>query len=104
MDVQPNGRKSVTCPACGKPLVERLGRRGKFLGCSGYPECKKAFEMDAHGDPIVPVATGIVCEKCGLTDGGQEKFSGAVPGLHWLSEVQEREITAARFRIVNRSD
>lgn len=27
------------CPKCGKPLQSRLGRFGKFIGCSGYPEC-----------------------------------------------------------------
>src|SRR6059058_2547601 len=28
------------CPECGEPLLERWGRMGKFLGCSGYPECR----------------------------------------------------------------
>ncbi len=28
------------CPECGKQLVVRIGRFGKFLACSGYPECK----------------------------------------------------------------
>ena len=39
-------RKDVTqeeldekCPKCGKPLATRLGSRGKFIGCTGYPEC-----------------------------------------------------------------
>ncbi len=27
------------CPKCGKPLSKRLGRRGNFIGCTGYPEC-----------------------------------------------------------------
>lgn len=27
------------CPDCSKPLVLRTGRRGHFVGCSGYPEC-----------------------------------------------------------------
>lgn len=29
-----------TCPNCGKPLVEKFGRFGKFIACSAYPECK----------------------------------------------------------------
>ncbi len=29
-----------TCEKCGKPLVYKMGRFGKFLACSGYPECK----------------------------------------------------------------
>ena len=39
-------RKEVTqelldesCPKCGKPLCMRLGKRGRFVGCSGFPEC-----------------------------------------------------------------
>ncbi|HEY6538675.1 MAG TPA: type I DNA topoisomerase [Candidatus Dormibacteraeota bacterium] len=34
---QPTGEP---CPACGKPLVERQGRFGPFVSCSGYPGCK----------------------------------------------------------------
>src|SRR3546814_17783899 len=26
------------CPKCGKPLSKRLGKRGSFIGCTGYPE------------------------------------------------------------------
>ena len=29
-----------TCPDCGKPLVVKNGKFGKFLACTGYPECK----------------------------------------------------------------
>ena len=29
-----------TCPICGKKLVERNGKNGAFMGCSGYPRCK----------------------------------------------------------------
>lgn len=29
-----------TCPECGKELRIRIGRRGKFMGCSGYPKCR----------------------------------------------------------------
>ncbi len=31
-----------TCDTCGKPLLEKWGRFGKFLACSGFPECKFA--------------------------------------------------------------
>lgn len=30
---------SKTCPQCGSTLVERNGKRGKFIGCSSYPKC-----------------------------------------------------------------
>ncbi|MBM3500211.1 MAG: type I DNA topoisomerase [Armatimonadetes bacterium] len=35
-----------SCPDCGKPLMIRAGRRGKFVGCSGYPKCR--FTRDYH--------------------------------------------------------
>ncbi|MBN2357737.1 topoisomerase DNA-binding C4 zinc finger domain-containing protein [candidate division KSB1 bacterium] len=35
----------MTCPLCGKRLVERQGRYGRFLACSGYPACR-------HTQPI----------------------------------------------------
>jgi hypothetical protein len=28
------------CPRCGKPLAVRNGKRGKFIGCTGYPDCR----------------------------------------------------------------
>ncbi len=30
----------ITCPQCGKPMREMSGRFGKFIACSGFPECK----------------------------------------------------------------
>jgi len=46
-----------TCPECGKPIVIKTGRYGKFLACSGYPECKytKSFQ----------IKTGVSCPECG---------------------------------------
>jgi DNA topoisomerase-1 len=37
----------IDCDECGKPMVIREGRRGKFLGCSGYPKCKNTAEVPA---------------------------------------------------------
>ena len=36
------------CEKCGKPMVIKLGRFGKFLACSGFPECKntKSLKME----------------------------------------------------------
>jgi DNA topoisomerase-1 len=55
------------CEQCGKPMVIRLGRYGKFLACSGYPECKatrplKTEETEAHS---VGALTSEVCDQCG---------------------------------------
>ncbi len=45
------------CPECGRPMVIKTGRFGKFLACSGYPDCKKTM-------PFV-VKTGVLCPQCG---------------------------------------
>jgi len=46
------------CDQCGRPMQIRFGRFGKFLGCSGYPECKTVRSL------IRPVPTGIQCPDC----------------------------------------
>ena len=53
------------CEKCGKPMVIREGRRGPFLACTGYPKCKNAKDVDANGNPVKPIDTGLKCEKCG---------------------------------------
>jgi DNA topoisomerase-1 len=37
----------IDCDECGKPMVIRNGRRGYFLGCSGYPKCKNTGDVPA---------------------------------------------------------
>jgi len=46
-----------TCPKCGRPMVIKVGRFGKFLACSGYPDCKTTM-------PYI-VKTGVSCPQCG---------------------------------------
>ena len=66
------------CPECKKPLLERIGRFGKFIACSGYPDCKysrpiedkkmdkKASVVDSSGEVSkLSEAEGAKCEKCG---------------------------------------
>jgi DNA topoisomerase-1 len=35
----------IDCDDCGKPMVVRQGKRGPFLGCSGYPKCRHTEEL-----------------------------------------------------------
>ena len=37
------------CPECGGPMVERNGRRGRFLGCCSYPDCRGTREIVESG-------------------------------------------------------
>jgi DNA topoisomerase-1 len=50
------------CPQCGKPLVVRFSKIGKFLGCSGYPECR--YTKPREGEEA-PVMTEHMCPNCG---------------------------------------
>ncbi|MBU2608012.1 MAG: type I DNA topoisomerase [Chloroflexi bacterium] len=45
------------CPQCGKPMAIKTGRFGKFVACTGYPECKftKSYQ----------IKTGAKCPECG---------------------------------------
>jgi len=58
---EPTGEK---CPKCGKPLVAREGKRGKFVGCTGYPKCRFTQNIEGEGAPQ-PEATDVKCDKCG---------------------------------------
>ncbi|MHB1422396.1 MAG: type I DNA topoisomerase [Gemmataceae bacterium] len=54
------------CPTCGKTMLERMGKTGPFLGCSGYPECKTTMNFGPDGKPVLSaVPTEHTCEKCG---------------------------------------
>ncbi len=39
---------NMKCPVCGKSMIIKLGRSGKFLSCSTYPDCEGALTMDGH--------------------------------------------------------
>jgi DNA topoisomerase-1 len=52
------------CPECGKPLVIKLGRSGKFLACSGFPECRFTESLGPKEEKEV-VYSEEKCEKCG---------------------------------------
>src|SRR5213075_1107647 len=55
----------IDCDECGKPMIIRSGRRGKFLGCSGYPKCKNTAEVPAK-----------LLEEMGLNGNGSENANG----------------------------
>jgi DNA topoisomerase-1 len=48
------------CPTCGKPLLIRYGRYGKFIGCSDFPNCR-------YTAPFL-VKVGVKCPQCGTGD------------------------------------
>ncbi len=48
------------CPDCGKPLIIRFGKFGKFLACSGFPECKHTEGLEVSVDAKCPSCGGDV--------------------------------------------
>src|SRR5580698_10384880 len=51
------------CPNCGKPMVIKTGRFGKFISCSGYPECKTTKPIVKDTGAICPKDGGAVLER-----------------------------------------
>ena len=47
----------VVCDKCGRKMVYKIGKFGKFLACPGYPECKNTMSIRTEA--------GVKCPKCG---------------------------------------
>lgn len=67
------------CPECGKPLVVKLGKFGRFYACSGYPECKYIRSLDKEKkEAEEPVVSEEKCGLCGspmlIRDGRYGKY------------------------------
>lgn len=68
-------RKDVTqelidekCPECGKPLSIRLGKRDRFIGCTGYPDCSYTRTVNGQADEPQQndeLVEGRQCPDCG---------------------------------------
>ncbi len=57
-----------TCPECGKPLAIKLGKRGKFVACTGFKEgCKytRNLENSTAEEAPEPELSDEKCDKCG---------------------------------------
>jgi DNA topoisomerase-1 len=93
------------CPECGNALTVRTGRRGQFVGCSGYPECRYTRPLDAGPDEERPArkpaeATGEKCPKCGaalvIRTGRRGRFVGcsAFPKCRHTAPLEGEEAPA----------
>lgn len=97
-------RKDVTqeaidekCPECEKPLTSRLGKRDRFIGCTGYPECKYTRSIEGeHGEAEpLPVVEGRICPQCSsglqIKTGRYGKFIGCsgYPTCKFIESLQK---------------
>lgn len=59
-------KTDIVCEKCGLPMVIKLGRYGKFLACTGYPECKNTKPLDGEKKQAPPPEpTDEKCPECG---------------------------------------
>ncbi|MCB1850637.1 MAG: type I DNA topoisomerase [Gammaproteobacteria bacterium] len=70
------------CPQCGKPLSIRLGRHGRFIGCTNYPECDYTRDLstDSREVETSEIVPDRKCPECGsdlvIKKGKYGKFIG----------------------------
>lgn len=57
---QTEEKTDKTCPKCSKSLVIKMGKYGKFLACTGFPDCK-------YTENII-ISTGLKCPDCSNGD------------------------------------
>ena len=53
------------CDACGKPMAYRFSKNGRYLACSGYPDCKQTYPVDAEGTKLERKEVDVPCPQCG---------------------------------------
>jgi DNA topoisomerase-1 len=89
------------CPKCGKPLAARLGKHGRFVGCTGYPDCDYTRDLgNGRPEAAAPqVVEGRSCPKCGspllMRQGKYGPFLGcsAYPTCRHIEPLEKPEDT-----------
>ncbi len=87
------------CPKCGKQLNIRLGRRGRFIGCSGFPECDYTRNIDEEESSEPEIVEGRNCPECSsqliIRSGRYGKFIGCsgYPDCKYIEPLEKPEDT-----------
>ena len=74
------------CEKCGSPMVIKWGRYGRFLACSGYPECKNTQELATLLTNGAEGANGAAAAGGGAATGTAAAESPAIPEDHGTCE------------------
>ena len=85
------------CPKCGSPLSIRLGRHGRFIGCTNYPECDYTRDLNGDGrEKEEPeIVGGRKCPECGsdlvIKRGKYGKFIGCTgyPKCRYIEPLEK---------------
>ena len=75
------------CPECGRELAVRWNRFGRFLACTGYPECRYTRPLDQE-KKAEPRPTGLTCPSCGGELVEREGRFGTFISVPQLPQVQ----------------
>lgn len=96
------------CPKCSKVLILRLGRKGKFIGCSGYPECDYTANIDKEKNIVeTEVIADRVCPECGaplhIKVGRYGKFIGCsnYPSCKFIEPLEKPFDTNVKCPVCN---
>lgn len=88
------------CPECGSKLSIRLGRNGRFIGCTNYPTCKYTRNLKDDGPQAAPeIVEGRTCPKCDsplvIKSGRYGKFIGCsgYPACKHIEPLEKPEDT-----------
>jgi DNA topoisomerase-1 len=91
------------CPKCGKKLNIRLGRRGRFVGCSGFPECDYTRNLDENAESAEPeIVEGRSCPECDspliIRSGRYGKFIGcsSYPDCKYIEPLEKPADTGVK--------
>jgi DNA topoisomerase-1 len=73
-DIMPEEKSEEKCDKCGAEMIVKTGRYGKFLACSGFPDCRNIKPLDKNGEKqqddekiakLKEKYKNEVCDKCG---------------------------------------
>ena len=59
----PDEATDVVCDVCGKPMVIKIGKYGKFLACTGFPECKNTKRIVQETPGKCPICGKKIIQK-----------------------------------------
>jgi len=87
----PNEETDVVCDMCGKNMVIKIGRFGKFLACPGFPECTNTKKIVQATKGVCPVCGGTVIaqkSKKGRNFFGCDKYPECT-FMTWYTPVED---------------
>lgn len=91
-----------SCPKCGRPLAIRLGKRGRFIGCTGYPSCDYTRSLEGETEQRSGDSEAVAdrsCPECGsallIRRGPYGKFIGCsnFPKCKYIESLQKSQDT-----------